>query len=299
MTTTDRTTEVLSFLRCKLSPRRSLRDLLEDYRLAQPFPHLILDDLFPGEILDSILAELPPASSEKWLNQRDPLMIKSNLRSAVDLDEHGYAFVSVLHSAAFLYFLTEITGIKALLPDPYLGGAGYHVMHEGGKFEVHADRNIDYHSGLQRRLAMLVYLNEGWQPKLGGQLELWNRNGTRCEKVVEPIFNRTVLFEVNDSNFHAVRPVASGSGAARKSFAAYFHTVGGGLVPHNSVYAPSVYRQKDGFVHRVARETLPPFLWRGLRKLKGAKRPRRLTSHSLYRCEKKILDACSAQMVGP
>ena len=195
-------------------------------------------------------------------------MIKSNLRSAVDLEENGYAFASILHSAAFLYFLTEITGIKALLPDPYLGGAGYHVIYEGGNFDVHADRNTDYYCGLRRRMAMLVYLNKAWQPKFGGQLELWNQDGTQCEKVIEPIFNRTVIFEVDDRNFHAVRPVASGSGAARKAFAAYFHTVDGGFVPHNSLYAPSIYQASDGFLHRVARATLPPFIWEALKEIK-------------------------------
>jgi 2OG-Fe(II) oxygenase superfamily len=238
-----------------------MTDLFDDYKIAQPFPHLILDNLFPSEILDFILAELPPASSEKWVNQQDPLTIKSNLRSAVDLDEHGYAFASVLHSAAFLYFLTEITGIKALLPDPYLGGAGYHVIHEGGKFEVHADRNTDFYCGLKRRLAMLIYLNKAWEPVLGGQLELWNQDGTQCEKVIEPIFNRTVFLEIDDHNFHAVRPVASGSSAARKAFVAYIHTVAGRIVPHNSLYAPSVYRDSEGVMRRLARETLPPFLW--------------------------------------
>jgi hypothetical protein len=275
MITADRTTEVLSFLRCKLSPRRSLGDILEGYKHAQPFPHLILDNLFPGEILDSILAEFPPASSEKWVNERGPLMIKSNLRSAVDLEEHGYAFASILHSAAFLYFLTEITGIKALLPDPYLGGAGYHVMHEGGKFEVHADRNTDFHCGLQRRLAMLVYLNKDWEPTLGGQLEFWNMDGTRCEKVIEPVFNRTVIFEIHDRNFHAVRPVASGSGAVRRSFAAYFYTVDRRVVPHNSIYAPSIYRDRDKVTHRVARATLPPFIWEALKEWKKRHRTRK------------------------
>jgi hypothetical protein len=274
MTTTDRTPEVLSFLWCRLSPSRNLKDLLEDYKHAQPFSHLVLDNLFPGEILDSILEELPPTSSEKWVHQRDPLMIKSNLRSAVDLEEHGYAFASMLHSAAFLYFLTEITGIMALLPDPYLGGAGYHVMHEGGKFDVHADRNTDFHCGLQRRLAMLIYLNKAWGPEFGGQLELWNQDGTQCEKVIEPIFNRTVIFEIDDRNFHAVRPVASGSGAARKAFVAYFHTVDGRIVPHNSVYAPSVYRDRDGIIRRLARGTLPPFIWEALKELKMRRKMR-------------------------
>jgi hypothetical protein len=268
MTTIDRTPEVLSFLRCKLSLSRSLEDLLDDYKHAHPFPHFVLDNLFPSVILDSILEELPPASSEKWVNHRNQLVIKSNLRSAVDLEEHGYEFVSILHSAAFLYFLTEITGIKGLLPDPYLGGAGYHVVYEGGKFEVHADRNTDYHSGLHRRLAMLVYLNKAWQPEFGGQLELWNQDGTRCEKVIDPIFNRTVIFEIDDHNFHAVRPVASGSGAARKAFAVYFHTADRGIVPHGSVYTPSMFQERDGLIHRAARATLPPLIWETLMKLK-------------------------------
>jgi hypothetical protein len=272
MTTTDHTTEVLSFLRCKLSPSRSVEDLLDDYEHAQPFPHLVLDNLFPSEILDSIIEELPPRFSEKWANHRYQQLIKSDLRSAVYLEEHGYAFVSMLHSAAFLYFLTEMTGIKALLPDPYLSGAGYHVMYEGGRAELHVDRNTDMHCGLQRRLAMLVYLNKAWRPKCGGQLELWNQDGTRCEKVIEPIFNRTVIFEIADTNFHAVRPVAYVAGAARKAFVAYFHTVNGTVVPHNSIYVPSVYRGKGSLFRRFARETLPPFLWNGLRKLKSAKR---------------------------
>ena len=33
----------------------------------------------------------------------------------------------------FYTSVTEVTGIKALLPDPYLRGAGFHVIEEGGK----------------------------------------------------------------------------------------------------------------------------------------------------------------------
>jgi hypothetical protein len=253
-----------------LSLTRSVEELLLDYRHAKPFPHLVLDNLFPQEELDSLIDELPPASSEKWIHERREQIIKSNLRSAVDLEERGYLFSAMLHSAGFLYLLTEITGIRALLPDPYLSGGGYHVMEEGGKFEVHADRNSDHYCGMERRLAMLIYLNKTWKPEFGGQLELWNQDATQCEKVIEPTFNRTVIFEIGDRNFHAVRPIASGSGAKRKVFAAYFHTVRRDLVIHNSIFAPTIYRERANLLHRVAQNAMPPILWRGLRKLKGA-----------------------------
>jgi hypothetical protein len=268
MTTTDRTTAVLSLVRCNLSLSRSVGDLFDDYRHAKPFPHLVLDDLFPPDRLDALLDELPPASGENWVHERNERYVKSNLRSAVHLQEHAYAFTSVLHSAAFLYFLTELTGIKALLPDPYLRGAGFHIMEEGGRFEVHADTNTDNYCGLHRRLALMIYLNKDWRPDLGGQLELWNQDATRCEKVIEPQFNRTVIFEIGDTNFHAVRPVVSGLGARRKSFAAYFHTVTLDLEFHNSIYTPSIYVDRVPLLQRVARATLPPFIWGALKDLK-------------------------------
>lgn len=269
MTKTDRTTAVLSSLRCNVSLSKSLSELLEDYRTAKPFPHVVLDNLFSSNTLNTLLDELPPATSSKWVNERHDQMVKSNLRSAVDLSDQAFLFAATLHSASFLYFLSEITGITALLPDPYLSGAGYHVIPPGGKFDVHADRNMDHFSGLERRLAMLVYLNKSWDPQFGGQLELWNQEGTHCEKVIEPIFNRTVVFEIADKNFHAVRPVTERSGRKRISFAVYYHTVGKNIALHSSLFAPKIYQGKGQLVRRAVREVLPPILFRALKGLKS------------------------------
>ena len=269
--TEDRTAAVLSYLRLQLSLTKSVEELLEEYQSGDPYPHLILDNMFSEEVLDSLVDELPPFTSEKWVHERHDRLVKSNLRSAVDLGDHAFQFASVMHSAGFLYFVSEITGVRPLLPDPYLSGAGYHVVPAGGKFDVHADRNIDQNSGLERRLAMLIYLNKDWRPEYGGQLELWNQEGTKCEKVVEPIFNRTILFEIGDKNFHAVRPVTDGLGLKRRSFAIYYHSVGKNLVGHNSIYAPAVYRTKTPLSRRIVRAALPPILYNAFKKMmKGA-----------------------------
>jgi hypothetical protein len=267
----DRTSTVLSWLRCQVSLPESVEDLCERFRSATPFPHLVLDDLFPSEVLKGLLDELPAMTNDKWLHHHDEKLEKWNLRSAVELGESSFQFTAVLNSAAFLYLLSEITGIWGLLPDPYLGGGAYHVYLEGGKFDVHADRNTDPITGLTRRLALLIYLNRSWKEGFGGDLELWNQDGTRCEKVIPPIFNRTVIFEIGDKNFHGVRPVTAGSGFVRRSFALYYHTVGEGTVPHNSLYAPSLYLDKASLLRRVAKDALPPFLWRALKSLQGPK----------------------------
>jgi hypothetical protein len=89
--------------------------------------------------------------------------------------------------------------------------------------------------------------------------------------VVEPVFNRTVLFEVDDRNFHGVRPVEQ-EGQERKSFAMYFHTVGlpDGKTPspHNSIYAPSFYRKRLEVRH-IVRDCIPPLVLRRIQKIRG------------------------------
>jgi hypothetical protein len=260
-------TGILSLLSQRILLPTSTEELARSFRNAKPFPHLVIDNMFPEEILERVVDELPGMDDRKWVHSNDDRMLKSNLRSAVDLGAAGYEFSSFLHSAKFLYLLSELTGIWGLLPDPYLGGAGYHVLPSGGYFDLHADRNVEEYTRLRRRLAMLVYLNPSWKSEYGGQLELWDLTGTRCEKVIEPDYNRTVLLEVGDQNFHGVRPVLSKT-RMRKSFAVYYHTAGEtNLHPHTSLYAPIFYLKKGPLYKRILHEVLPPFLHRGLRRL--------------------------------
>jgi hypothetical protein len=109
---------------------------------------------------------------------------------------------------------------------------------------------------------MLVYLNKDWSPDFGGQLELWDSAATACQKAVTPEFNRVVLFEVADTNLHAVRPITSGSGRVRRSLTVYYHTVDSQVVLHNSIYAPKYLQKREPFFRRASREVLPPFVYR-------------------------------------
>jgi hypothetical protein len=262
---------IMSMLSDRISLPASTSELALSFKSAEPFSHLIIDNMFPDAMLEDLLKEIPPPTDEKWVHEKRATVTKSNLRSAVELSEAGYQFTAFVNSAKLLYLISELTGIWALLPDPYMGGAGYHVVPAGGKFDVHADRNIDQVTGLKRRLAMLVYLNRNWRSEYGGQLELWDTSGSRCEKVVEPIFNRTVIFEVTDQNFHGVRPVVD-TDRTRVSFATYYHTVpDADMIPHDSIYSPSFYLKREPLLKRVAAEVVPPVLLRAARWATGRK----------------------------
>jgi 2OG-Fe(II) oxygenase superfamily len=252
-------------------PKR-IEELRNTYRNALPFPHVVIDELFSPDILDPLLGEMAAMPEEQWRVVDTAAHERTRrMRSGVELGAAGTQLVGLLHSASFLYLLSEITGVWQLLPDPYLQGAGYAQMQPGDFFNIHSDRNIAYQTGLHRRLAMIVFLNKSWDPKYNGQLELWNVEGTRRDVSIDPLYNRTVLFEVANPNYHGVpAPIACPADRSRQSFIVYYHTVGldGKLdvAPHSSIFAPSFHRA-DGTLRSFAREVTPPVLLKAAKKL--------------------------------
>lgn len=267
----DLTSEFNELLRNKIRLPQRIDAMRSVYQNSQPFRHLVIDDLFSQEDLDSLLVEMANMRPDQWASiDQDPRERTARMRSATEMGPAGERLLSIVHSAGFLYLISEITGIGQLLPDPYLKGAGYASMRRGDYFNVHSDRNMAYDTGLARRLGMIIFLNKSWRPEYHGQLELWSDDGKRCEARIDPLFNRTVLLEVANPNFHGVpKPLACPPDRLRRSFILYYHTVGSGdqtLRPHSSVFAPRFYGSNRLTLRSLFREVTPPFLKRAMRK---------------------------------
>jgi 2OG-Fe(II) oxygenase superfamily len=250
-------------------------ELKTTYRNAKPFPYVVIDNLFRPESLDPMLSEMAVMSSEQWVHvDRDPRERTVRMRSAAEMQEAGDHIVGIVHSASFLYLLSEITGIENLLPDPYLQGGGFAVMRRGDYFDVHADRNVAYETGLIRRLAMIIYLNKDWKSEYHGELQLWSHDGKRCEATIEPLFNKTILFEVAYPNYHGVpEPLACPPDRSRQSFIAYYHTAAlekSPVKPHTTIFAPRFYGTPGGSIRSLVREVTPPFIVRLARRIFGS-----------------------------
>jgi hypothetical protein len=211
---------------------------------------------------------------KNWLfMEAEGLQQVLRMHSGVDLGPASYQLAAFVHSPAFLYLLSELTGIWQLLPDPYLQGAGHAAMRREMFMEVHSDRNVAYETGLTRRLAMIIFLNRDWPTEYAGELELWSHDGSRREASIAPLFNRTVVFEVADPNYHGVpSPIKCPAERARRSFIVYYHTVGGKdgkhPSPHTSVFAPRAYRKKMSLVRSVIKSTTPPVLLNAFRRFR-------------------------------
>jgi Rps23 Pro-64 3,4-dihydroxylase Tpa1-like proline 4-hydroxylase len=241
------------------------------YANAKPYPHIVLDDFFDPEIVNGILEEFPKPDAIRW--QRFDNENEVKLASAADASFGPMTrlFLYHLNSITFLEFLSRVTGIDNLIPDPQFEGGGLHQIVRGGKLGIHADFNKHRAYGLDRRLNLLLYLNKNWREDYGGHLQLWDRNMTRCEAKVAPLFNRVMIFSTTDFTYHGhPDPLQCPEGVTRKSLALYYFTNGRPAEEisgeHTTIFRARGPEDLRGTgsqrLRKLARDLVPPIIMR-------------------------------------
>jgi Rps23 Pro-64 3,4-dihydroxylase Tpa1-like proline 4-hydroxylase len=206
----------------------NLNELKIFYKNADPFPHIVLDDFFNEKTLKEILESFPENIEKKGVQFNSKTEKKFSLNDTDKFSEATNSFINFLNSYKFLDFLNKITDIdEKLIPDPYLIGGGFHELKNGGFLNIHADFNIHPHLKLDRRLNMLIYLNQNWDQKFGGSLELWGNDMKKCAKKITPNFNRVVIFSTTGNSYHGnPEKIAHPENISRKSIALYYYSNG-------------------------------------------------------------------------
>lgn len=269
---------------------RALGEMLaDDYRNADPFPHIVLENILPETLIREIHAHFPKERLAKDVvfdigyggHHKRQVMPEQ-------CDAYARQFFHFMNSQPVLQFLEGLTGIEALLPDPYFTGGGFHETTRGGKLGVHADFRIHEQLNVQRRINLLIYLNETWDDAWRGQLELWDRNMTACRARVSPLWNRCVVFSTDADSWHGhPDELLTPEHVKRRSIALYYYTASKSVYdevpnlstmyqarPHDS--ADIRKEARDFKTEQYLREWLPPVMLRGLYKVRrGLKKLRR------------------------
>ena len=211
------------------------------YRSADPFPHMVIDDLLDRELLREVLREFDAMDRTLWKHRERETERKYASEEFLRFGPTTRALITHLNAAPFLTFLEKLTGIAGIFPDPHLRGGGLHEIRRGGVLGVHADFNFYKRLNLYRRLNLLIYLNDNWSEEWGGALELWDRSGTRCVQRIAPLFNRAVLFDTSNFSYHGhPHPLQCPEDRSRKSLALYYYTVEAPAdedrTPHTTVF---------------------------------------------------------------
>lgn len=251
----------------------------EQYRANKPFPHIVIDNFLPEQVLDAVLREFPDPERLRWIRHSSQDENKLAFNTVEKLPAVTRDTLYFLNTAVTLQFLVRLTGIKGLLPDPYYLGGGLHQIVPGGFLEVHADFN-KHETGLDRRLNLLIYLNKDWEEEYGGHLELWDRPMKHCVQKILPVFNRCVIFSTTDFAYHGhPTPLTCPPGQTRKSMALYYYTLGRPdeevSHDHSTLFQTRPGEEAKGIkrvLRKVALDVMPPFImhswgrWRSRRK---------------------------------
>jgi Rps23 Pro-64 3,4-dihydroxylase Tpa1-like proline 4-hydroxylase len=244
----------------------------EAYAQAKPFPHIVLDNFLPEAFLNTVLSEFPKVDSIDWQRFNNSVEKKNASRDELQMGETIRMLLYQLNSSTFIKFLENLTGIDGLIPDPHFVGGGLHQIERGGFLKMHVDFNKHTTLNLDRRLNLLIYLNQDWQEEYGGNLELWDQDMTRCEQKILPIFNRCVIFSTTDFSYHGhPNPLTCPEGQTRKSLALYYYSngrpaeeVSGG---HSTLFKTRPNEQLEPTpahsieMKTIAKKFVPPILW--------------------------------------
>ena len=224
-----------------------LRDRLDDLRVeygdADPFPHIVIDDVLPRSVFEAAMAEFPAVDDESWTGY---LHVNETKFANPRHHEWGPTLQSVaeeLCSDDFVKWLGELTGFEHLKSDLTMDGGGLHQTLRGGHLNVHADFTTHHRNHRwRRRINILLYLNESWEPEWGGALELWDRNVRSCVRKVQPVGNRLLIFTTSGDAYHGhPDPLECPDGVARRSMALYYFTE-----EIRPVRRPTTYRPRPG-----------------------------------------------------
>jgi hypothetical protein len=206
--------------------RSTLSEDAPRYSAAQPFPHIVLDDVLTEEAFAAAVRDFPGIDDEFW---KGYLHVNETKYCNVYPDTWAHSLQSVAKefcSPEFVSYLEELTGISNLIPDYTMDGGGLHQTLRGGFLNIHADFTTHHtHQNWARRVNILLYLNEEWHDDWGGKLELWDKEMTACQGTVTPAGNRMLVFTTSFDSFHGHPDgLTCPPDMARRSLAMYYFT---------------------------------------------------------------------------
>ena len=197
---------------------------------TKPYGHTFIENFFPDDRAKKLNTEFKFPDDNLECSDVTFQRTKKALNDYQKLPNEIKNLINYLNSSQFIEILEKKFGIKGLVPDPNLFGGGMHESRRGGYLKIHSDFIYIRKKNIKRRLNLLIYLNEDWDLKWGGELELWDQKMQNSFLKVPPIINHAVIFRTDtESNHGFPDPLRCPLDKSRKSIAVYYYTVDNSL----------------------------------------------------------------------
>lgn len=186
-----------------INPKYLNKDEIEkiksDFKVAKPFPNMILTDFFLKDKLSEIKDCLK--NIEYYEENHDLYQFLRTINFKHIDDKIITKFAKFVGSVEFVCFIEDLTGLKFSKEVFELHSLNFKNTH----YLLCHDDQVQ-----ERKVAFIIYLCDEFKSGDGGELELFeseNNVPTKITKSILPKFNQFALFEVTDKSFHQVSEV--------------------------------------------------------------------------------------------
>lgn len=247
-------------------------DARQRFEAAEPYQHLVIDDVLTADAYRSVLAALPaPRKTER---SSDYMFARNKFENPI-FDESAPVLAELrreLVGSRFVEFLRAMYGKPMLIDDAFVGG-GLHQGGAGSFLDMHADfSRHPAHREWVRELNVLLYLNQDYNESWGGHLEMINSITGKSGRVA-PRGNRMVIMLTKGHTLHGYKTIAFPKGRMRTSIASYAYSVDQDFeaTPERS----TLWQPQDASAGKKMLATVMPTLVKAKRMLFGSSTAKR------------------------
>jgi len=201
-----------------------LDTLQTQFTHARPFEHIIIPNFLNNEIAEKLYKEFPEdIESGNWHKYFNPIEIKYANDNIAEMPDEIQKMFYLLSTKEICSKFSKLSNIEGLEHDPYLHGAGLHILPRNGRLHLHLDYEKHPYLNKERRLNLILYLTKGWKEEWNGDTQLWDKNMDKCIVKSPVVFNTAIIFKTNEVSWHGLpEKITCPEGTFRKTFAYYF-----------------------------------------------------------------------------
>lgn len=200
---------------------QSVSQWRDRFTAADPFPHLVIDELFEPAPIAEAAREFPEPGE---------MAEKPGRTGVLEMADRGRvpprlaAVSDELLSARFTTWLAQVTGVDGLLTDPEGSWGALRQSGDGVEGGIHVPPQRHPDKSWYRRLTLILHLAEGLSEANGGCFQLWDRDKTVARTVIAPRFNRAVVFLNSPTAYHNASRTHLGPGQMRRTMQTLYFT---------------------------------------------------------------------------
>jgi len=198
--------EIANLIEARIS-EAGVESLKNQYQSSGSINYLIIDNLLPTGLANSISDSFPRESNLKLLNARQEkkyVGVEFAPEQKV-IEECIYSF----QENTLLKLFSSICSIQDIEGDPELYAGGISSMSNSCFLNPHIDNSHDRLRTKYRRLNLLYYVSRGWETLDGGQLVIYPNGIKNTPIEIDSLFNRLVVMRTDNKSLHGVKEVNS------------------------------------------------------------------------------------------